>query len=164
MVGLMVAPTSLSLTSETAIATVEEAIVTIVREATLPTTQDRFVAQAGVRVERAGYCVLRGVAELGHVRVTELAHHLGVDVSTVSRQVRTLERQGLIARAGDPTDGRVARLALTSAGTEALHRLREVRHRFFSEVLDRWPTEDRETLAPLLARLAHDFLVQGGRL
>ena len=145
------------------IAAIEEAIVTIVREATLPSVQERFVTQSGVGVERAGYGVLRAVAELGPMRLTELAHHLGVDASTVSRHVRVLERDGLLSRGSDPADGRVAWLELSAAGADALDRLRAARHRLFAEVLADWPVEDRETLAPLLSRLAHDFLVLGGR-
>jgi DNA-binding MarR family transcriptional regulator len=150
--------------TDVTIATIEDSVVTIVREATLPSVQERFVEQAGVAVERAGYGVLRGVAEHGPVRVTDLARQLGVDPSTVSRQVKALERQGMLARDGDPRDGRVARLALTPAGGEALELLRVVRHRLFAEILADWAAEDRATLAPLLARLARDFVVLGGRL
>jgi DNA-binding MarR family transcriptional regulator len=146
------------------IMSIEESIVTIVREATLPSVQERFVAQTGVAVERAGYGVLRGVAEQGPVRLSDLAHQLGVDTSTVSRHVKALEGQGMLVRTGDPTDGRVARVALTAAGVAALGRLRVARRRLFAEVLADWPAADLETLAPLLVRFAGDFLVQGGRL
>ncbi len=146
------------------IVTIEESIVTIVREATLVSVQERFAAVTGIAVERAGYQVLRGVAEYGPVRLSDLAHKLGVDTSTITRHVQALERQNMLARASDPTDGRVALLNLTPEGTEALDRLRAARHRLFSEVLADWPAKERAALAPLLARLAHDFLVQGGRL
>ncbi len=85
-------------------------------------------------------------------------------MSTVSRHVKALEGQGMLVRTGDPTDGRVARVALTAAGVAALGRLRAARYRLFAEVLADWPAADIEALAPLLARLADDFLVQGGRL
>lgn len=150
--------------SDTSIAMIEESIVTIVREATLPRIQEWFTAQAGVAVERAGYQVLRGVAEHAPIRLSELAHLLGVDTSTVTRHVQTLERQGMLARTGDPTDRRVALLELTPQGVTALDRLRQARHRLFAEVLTDWPVEELAALAPLLARLAHDFLDQGGRL
>ena len=145
------------------IATIEASIVTIVREATLPSTQERFVARAGVGVERAGYSVLREVAELGPVRLTELARHLGIDASTVSRHVAALERQGMLARGSDPADRRVVKVQLTGAGAKALERLRAARHRFFAELLSGWPAADRERLAPLLDRLARDFVAKGGR-
>lgn len=149
--------------TEVAIATIEESVVTIVREVTLPHVQERVAEQAGVAVERAGYGVLRGVAEHGPVRLTDLARQLGVDPSTASRHVKALERQGLVVRDGDPGDGRVARLALTAGGAAALERLRVVRHRLFAEILVDWPAEDRAALAPLLARLARDLVALGGR-
>lgn len=138
--------------------------MTIVREATLPSLQERFVAQAGVGVERAGYQVLRGVAQGAPVRLADLAHRLGVDASTVSRQVKALERRGLVARSGAVVDRRAAQVSLTDAGVEALGRLQAARHRFFAEVLAGWSPSEREALAPLLDRLARDLLAEGGRL
>jgi DNA-binding MarR family transcriptional regulator len=145
------------------IASIEASIVTIVREAALPSTQERFVAQSGVGLERAAYGVLRHVAEGGPTRLTELARDLGLDSSTVSRHVSALERLGLLARVADVADRRVANLEVTAAGRKALERLRVARHRFFAELLSAWPAEDREQLAPLLDRLARDFLETGRR-
>lgn len=153
----------LAATVDEAIAAIEESIVLIVREASLARVQERFVAQSGVGVERAAYGVLREVAERDSLRLSELAHHLGLDVSTVSRHVKGLAAQGLLVRRDDPTDRRVACVGLSAAGIKALGRLREARRRFFSDLLADWPAEDREVLAPLLGRLAHDFLVLGGR-
>lgn len=148
---------------DSAIVSIEESIVTIVREAMLLRSQEKFVSHAGVGMERVGYSVLRAVADHSPLRLSDLAHQLGLDVSTVSRHVKALEGKGLLARSGDPTDGRAAHLELTPAGVEALDRLRAARHRLFAEILADWPQADRTTLAPLLARLAHDFLVRGGR-
>ncbi|MBP6489653.1 MAG: MarR family transcriptional regulator, partial [Ilumatobacteraceae bacterium] len=47
------------------------------------------------------------------VRVSELAQFLGVDTSTMSRHVKTLEGGGLVVRAEDPLDGRAAHVGLT---------------------------------------------------
>jgi DNA-binding MarR family transcriptional regulator len=150
--------------TDPAIATIEEAVVLIVREATLARVQERFVAQSGVALERAAYGVLREVAERGPVRLTELANLLGLDLSTVSRQVKGLESAALLVRDIDPADGRAVCVTLSDTGIEALGRLRDARHRFFSELLADWPAEDRDRLAPLLERLAHEFRVLGGRL
>jgi DNA-binding MarR family transcriptional regulator len=146
------------------IASIEEAIVLIVREATLPRIQERFVAQSGVPLERAAYGVLREVADRGPLRLTELANLIGLDLSTVSRQIKGLEAAGLLKRSEDPADRRAASVTLTKAGTAALKRLRDARHRFFDELLAGWSAEDRERLAPLLERLAQEFRTLGGRL
>ncbi|MDP1803849.1 MAG: hypothetical protein Q8K72_01660 [Acidimicrobiales bacterium] len=57
----------------------------------------------------------------------------------------------MLARDGDPGDGRVARLPLSSTGTEVLERLRVVRHRRFAEIFADWPAQDRAALAPRTA-------------
>lgn len=150
--------------AEDALAKIEEAIVLIVREASLTRVQERFVQQSGVGLDRAAYGVLREVAERGSPRLTDLAHHLGLDVSTVSRHVKSLTARGLLVRRGDPADRRAACVGLSAAGVDALSQLREARRRFFSDLLVGWEAADREILAPLLGRLAHDFLAMGGRL
>src|SRR3546814_1629465 len=109
-----------------------------VRAATRPSWQERVVAQAGVSVERAAYGVLGSLGELGPVRLTDLARQLGVDPSTASRQVKALEERGMVARVGDPGDGRVARLGLTPDGAAALELLRGARHRLFADALAEW--------------------------
>lgn len=143
--------------TNSAVADIEEAIVTIVRETNLPRLQERLAAESGVAVERAGYSVLRVLSEHGESPLTPLARQLGLDNSTVSRQVAALERDGLVTRASDPTDRRVASLRLSEAGADALARLKAVRHRMFAEMLGDWSAEDRATLAPLLNRLASAF-------
>ena len=142
---------------------IEDALVTIVREFSLASTQERLIGAAGVSVERAGFGVLRCVSERGEVRVSELAQVLGVDTSTMSRHVTALERGDLVARADDPSDGRAARVRLTAAGVEVLRLLREAWHRYFTELLAGWPEADRAVLAPLLVRLANEVLERGGR-
>jgi DNA-binding MarR family transcriptional regulator len=145
------------------VAAIEDAIVTIVREFSLPSTQDRLIGAAGVSVERSGFGVLRCLSERGVVRVSELAQVSGVNTSTMSRHVKTLERSGLVSRSGDPSDGRAARVGLTPAGGEVLVSLREARHRYFSELLRGWSDGDRAALAPMLARLANEVLEREGR-
>ena len=105
--------------------------------------------------------LLRFLSPLGKRYIGEV--RLGVDTSTMSRHVKTLERSGLVVRAGDPLDGRAARVGLTAAGVEVLRLLGEARHRYFTELLAAWSDADRSALAPLLTRLANEVLEQGGR-
>src|SRR3546814_18249914 len=91
-----------------------------VRAATRPSVQERVVAPAGVAVERAAYGVLGSLGELCPVRLTDLARQLGLDPSTASRQVKALAALGMVARVGDPGDGRFARLLFTPAGSAGL--------------------------------------------
>ena len=140
---------------------VDEALLTLGRPSHLRRIGERVRAGAGLPLDRAAYPVLRGIAECGPVRLSDLAARLGVEISTASRQVKELEQAGLVERTGDPKDGRVTMLALAPAGREALKKLRESWRRTLVEILDAWPEEEREALANLLARLAADMVAYG---
>ena len=119
------------------VAMIEEALVTIVREVGRPRLQEQLAREAGVAVERAGYNLLRLLDEQGSVPITGLARGLGLDNSTVSRQVHALERGGMVSRFRGPTDRRVMGIALTEAGREALELApRRVGHPRFVGVVD----------------------------
>jgi DNA-binding MarR family transcriptional regulator len=140
---------------------VDEALLTLGRPSHLRRIGERVRAGAGLPLDRAAYPVLRGIAECGPVRLSDLATRLGVQISTASRQVKELEQAGLVERTGDPKDGRVTMLALAPTGREALKKLRASWRRTLVEILDAWPEEDREALATLLGRLAEDMVDYG---
>src|SRR5271156_2569861 len=52
----------------------------------------------------------------GPRRITDLAAIEGVTQPTMTKLVRVLEQSGLVQRRGDPTDKRVALVAVTEAG------------------------------------------------
>lgn len=137
--------------------------MTIVREMTLPSLQERLATEAGLPVERAGYGVMRTIEEAGSLPISALARSVGLDTSTVSPHVATLTGPGLLAHSPGPHDRRVMRVSLTEAGRAALGTLREVRHRMFFGILPTRSARDRETLAPLLTRLARDLTSFGAR-
>lgn len=53
-------------------------------------------------------------------RMGDLVPLLGMDRTTLTANLKPLERRGLVAVAGDPRDRRVRRLALTDAGRALL--------------------------------------------
>jgi DNA-binding MarR family transcriptional regulator len=140
---------------------VDEALLALGRPSHLRRIGERVRAGAGLPLDRAAYPVLRGIAECGPVRLSDLATRLGVQISTASRQVKELEQAGLVERTGDPRDRRVTMLALAPAGREALKKLRASWRRTLVEILDTWPEKDREALATLLGRLAADMVDYG---
>ena len=93
----------------------------------------------------------------GPMRVGALAHALGTDPSTVSRQVTTLVEAGLVERRADPDDGRSHLLAATESGAERCVVGRRRRVEAIATILDRWPEESRHQLAELLGRFADDM-------
>ncbi|MER6355824.1 MarR family winged helix-turn-helix transcriptional regulator [Streptomyces sp. NPDC001634] len=98
------------------------------------------------------YTLLGHLEESGGCRATDLAAHYALDKSTVSRQVASLERAGLIERRVDPDDHRVQLLHLTDAGTRILAQVTESRREAFRERLAGWPEEDLERFAAYLTR------------
>ena len=115
------------------------------------------IAASGVRIELAGAHVLSRLADLGPVRLTELASALGLDPSSVSRQVTALERSGWLAREDDPTDRRAARLTLTATGRAVVEALAQARTEALARLTPGWNDTDLDALATTLARLNHDL-------
>jgi DNA-binding MarR family transcriptional regulator len=87
-----------------------------VRQAARYITQfyDRYLATAGLRTTQYG--VLARLKRHGPMSINTLAAELVVDRTTLGRNIRPLERDGLIAIEPDPTDGRTKILRLTKAG------------------------------------------------
>jgi len=94
------------------------------------------------------------------MRLSDVAADLGLDVSTMSRHVRTLEDRGFLTRTADPSDGRAVRLALADPGREVLAQAWTNRRVWLERSLADWTVEDRRLLSDLLERFA-DALAAG---
>lgn len=106
-------------------------------------------------LEPGAYGLLLRVMGEGGSRATDLASYLGIGKPTVSRQLATLERLGLIERTRDAEDARAQVVRLTDSGREQVERVQEVRRAHFHERLAGWSDDDVELLAGLLGRLNH---------
>ncbi|MFC3500617.1 MarR family winged helix-turn-helix transcriptional regulator [Micromonospora krabiensis] len=104
-------------------------------------------------LDRAAYVILRHLDSAGPQNVSALAAQLNLDGSTVTRQVSALQRDGLIVRAPDPTDGRGTVISPTPAGLQRMAAVQSARTRLYGDMLADWSPEDRATLAALLGRL-----------
>jgi DNA-binding MarR family transcriptional regulator len=151
----------LPLTAERApdVAAVRDLAELIAAAARNPAVRERIGQAAAAPVTGASLVALRIVAQQSHSTPSHVARHLGVDLSTASRQLRPLEEHGLLMRTPDPTDRRVAILTLTDEGAAVLRRIDDAICETFTTVLERWPASDRAALATLVARL-HTELTQ----
>ena len=86
-------------------------------------------------------------------RVSTLATCVHSDISTVSRQVSALVAQGLVEKAPDPQDGRVAVVSLSPVGVDLVERLKEGRGRWFQLLLQDWEPQEAEQLIALVEKL-----------
>ncbi|ARF78925.1 MarR family winged helix-turn-helix transcriptional regulator [Kitasatospora aureofaciens] len=103
-------------------------------------------------LDRAAYLLLDRLERHGPANVKALAEALGVDSSTVTRQVAPLVAAGLVGRVQDPADRRAVRLALTSCGTGRLAEVRDGRAELTRRLVAGWPPEEQRAFCALLAR------------
>ena len=114
-------------------------------------------SRRGGTLDRSGYLLLHTLGTHGPLHVNALAEHLGLDASTVTRQVVALERAGHARRARDPHDGRAVVVEPTSTGLDELAAHRDARTALYADVLGDWSRLDRALLAELLGRLNDDL-------
>jgi DNA-binding MarR family transcriptional regulator len=104
-------------------------------------------------VDRSAIIILSRLQDQGALRLSDLAGDLGLDVSTMSRHARSLEERGLIAREGDPDDGRAVRLTIAGPGRTVLAAAQENRRIWLEESLAGWTDAERDDLTATLNRL-----------
>ncbi|MGN6781331.1 MAG: MarR family winged helix-turn-helix transcriptional regulator [Marmoricola sp.] len=105
-----------------------------------------------LEVDRAEYLLLRTLADLGASSIGRLAEALGLDASTLGRQVGALEREGWAERVADPDDGRRSIVRITAAGRSAMRRTSRERRRRTQEMLGHWSEKDLQALATAFRR------------
>lgn len=77
----------------------------------------------GEQVSMAQGHILFEIRRAGNPSMQQVAEELGMDVTTFSRQAKSLEAKRLITRRVSPGDRRVSLLGLTPAGEEVMGRI-----------------------------------------
>ncbi len=95
----------------------------------------------GLTVAQAA--TIEALAVVGPMRLGALGQRLGVQASTLTRNVDRLEKAGLVRREVDPEDARAARVALTAGGRKAARQVERQEEAFARTVLERIPAERR---------------------
>jgi DNA-binding MarR family transcriptional regulator len=116
-------------------------------------------AQLHPDLDPAALGLLALLQDAGPLRASDLVARLGLDKSTVSRQITGLVDLGLVDRTPDPADGRAQVLRPSAEGASRLARIRAARRARLEEDLASWPAEDVATLGELLGRLNETMLV-----
>jgi DNA-binding MarR family transcriptional regulator len=108
--------------------------------------------------EASGRAFMLGhIDKLAPVRATDVAEHVGLDLSTVSRHLKALEDAGYVRRSPDPDDRRAALLELSETGRDLLESTTRARTALLAQVTADWPREDLTNLTRLLNRLAREL-------
>jgi DNA-binding MarR family transcriptional regulator len=108
-------------------------------------------------LERSGYLLLQVLSAEGPLGINALAERQGLDASTVTRQVVSLEKAGFARRSRDPRDGRAVQVEATPSGEAQLERERARRSAMYDQILADWSPAERALLAGLLERLNQDL-------
>jgi DNA-binding MarR family transcriptional regulator len=82
----------------------------------------------------------------GPLTPSELAGLEQVQRPTVTRTLGCLEREGLVERTPDPSDGRSTLISVNAAGRERLRRLRGRKNAYLARRMRDMPAEDVRTL------------------
>ncbi|MGP3967462.1 MarR family winged helix-turn-helix transcriptional regulator [Streptomyces sp. 6N223] len=101
--------------------------------------------------------VLDTLAFRGPMRLSELTRTEQISQPGITQLVTRLEREGLVERRPDPSDGRAVLVHITEAGREIGRSRHDDRTRHLRPLLARLTPEERRALAdalPALARLA----------
>ena len=97
------------------------------------------------------------------LRRVELARRLAVTTSGIARQLAPLERIGLVTRASNPSDARLALVVLTPRGAELADEAAATADEAAALALARlWSPEEREALGALLSRASADGTLATG--
>jgi DNA-binding MarR family transcriptional regulator len=104
-------------------------------------------------MDRASYLLLLRLEHEGPQRVAALASSLGLDGSTVTRQLFALDASGWVVRRTDPSDARATVVAATPAGIVAMDALRRYRQRRIDTLLDDWSAAELTELGRALGHL-----------
>jgi DNA-binding MarR family transcriptional regulator len=124
------------------IAASRECTASQLRRATRVVTRlyDEVMAASGL--EGTQFSVLVALSLMGEVPMRQLADRLGIDRTTLTRNLKPLARQGLVESA-DTSDQRVRPVRLTAAGKKVLKRAlplwEEAQHRVVKKMgYTRW--------------------------
>ncbi len=83
---------------------------------------DNFLKPCGLKVTQ--FSMLANIARHPATTVSELAELLSMDQTTVSRNLRVLEKSGYIRLEGEITDHRIKRIQITDAGASKMNEAR----------------------------------------
>ena len=105
---------------------------------------------------RSQFAILNSLEKAGSVALTDLADHLYMERTTLIRNLKPLEKAGLVVRERSVSDGRVKLIAISAPGRQKLHRARRFWRKAQRRMLDlvgEEPWRDLESQLAALRRL-----------
>lgn len=115
-----------------------------------------FEAEVGYALPR--WRILQALYENRRMTQKELVKVLAMDPGALTRQMKTLEAEGLITRDPNPDDNRVTVAALTPAGTALIARTQPMRQAFSQKALAGLRANQLDATMNILKTLEERFL------
>ena len=123
---------------------------------TARTMYTAFEAQVGHALPR--WRILQALHEQKHATQKDLARQLAMDPGALTRQMKALEKEGLITRRDNPEDNRLTTAVLTPAGKGMIAGKQPLRKAFSKKVLKGLPPDQLDTTMRTLMKLEERFL------
>ncbi|SDI76995.1 transcriptional regulator, MarR family [Frankineae bacterium MT45] len=121
----------------------------------------QIMTAARSEVEFSAYVLIATLMNEGPMRAGALAELVHSDPSTVSRQIATLIKDGMVERQIDPRDGRASLLAATQRGRGVCDEHARIRTVRFQAMLNDWSDEECLQFSEYLDRLSAAFELCG---
>jgi DNA-binding MarR family transcriptional regulator len=136
---------------------IQRALGVVSRRAKDGALHEQLGRRVGYHLEGPYYSTLARLRLTDGCTISELAEGLGMEVSTVSRRINTLEDRGFVQRETGTVDRRTAFPRLTPEGAEVATTLESGWRDMLDEVTSEWSASDLESFAVLFERFADDF-------
>jgi DNA-binding MarR family transcriptional regulator len=136
---------------------VESALSTILRWSSRSDNRRLLHDAKGAALSSTDSWLLERVVASGPVRMSKLAEWMAVDKSTMTTEIRRLEKGGLVSRRSDPSDRRAVLISATDEGLTAIARHRRAAQEVYSTLVGKWTEPDRAEFARLLGRFVDEL-------
>jgi len=87
------------------------------------------------------------------IPMSKLAHKLGLDASTLTRNIQKLENLGFVERKHDSYDKRVQKVLLTKQGAEIAEEIEEILFQMNNSITDKIDLDSQENMCDILEKL-----------
>lgn len=139
---------------DSALSTFERALATLMRQLMSRDTLGDVSRRSGFDLPPASWGLLEHLDARGAMRVSAIAACHGVDISSITPRLKSLEKSGLVARQTGPNDARVSLITITASGRCALESVHAARREMLNEALDGADVAQISAAAEMLAFIA----------
>lgn len=97
---------------------------------------------------------LEGIEKGRGGKMTDVAGHLGVTISTLTIAVNRLVKKGLVERARTDTDRRVVQISLTAGGNKVVAAHKRLRRQILGEMINGFTPDEIVFLSKILEKFS----------